>query len=221
MNVIIEQSPYYSKGWWNPPTNIALHCTAATIESTLHTFTSPSSTRKVSAHYTVDGFTEQIYQHVKMSDRAWHALGANEFAIGIEFVNNYPHGPVPEAAYAWGARLVAVIAESLGLPIDDETVGPHSRWVATACPSGLDWYRIIEEAQGGTMPFDPRTNPADDDYVKQTVRNVVLGEPHLVASALKRALVGAGYQVKEPVKKTAASARKGHGRGKSRDVKEK
>lgn len=220
-------SPWHSKGWWTPPTNIVLHSAATTLNGLLATF-GPSSTRKVSSHFTVDGASGRIIQHVSMEDRAWHALSANDFSYGVETIDGKPWGDHPESTYplvAWLVRYIArqhLLRWGTPLAINDTVVGPHSRWVATACPANLDWPRVIREA-GGTM-FDPRSNPADDEYIKQTVRNIVLGEPHLTASALQRALkphytLGKVTQPRKG-KRTAAEARKGHGRGQMKgDVK--
>lgn len=208
------------------PRHIALHSTASTLASALHTFTSPSSTRKVSAHFIVDGASQRIIQCVALTDRSHHALDANDFAIGVETVDGKPFGIHPEATYPLTAWLVRMLCEYMKQPINENTVGPHSRWVATACPANLDWRRIVREAS--VMGFDPRANVADDDYIKQTVRNVVLGEPHLTASAMRRALTGAGFQIERPKGTpkpyksptapkrrtgTKAAARAGHGKG--------
>lgn len=213
-------SPFYTKGWWDPPTNIAMHSSAGTLASLLATF-GAGSTRRVSAHFTVDGFSGRIIQHVSLEDRAWSTLGANDFVIGVEHIDNGPWGMHPELTYTLSAWLMRHIQEqvrilhSVTLPLDDETIGPHSRWTATACPAALDWRRIVLEAGGGLVAFDPRNNPADDEYLKQTVRNVVLGEPHLTASALQRALKP-HYSATPPTARQIADARKGHGKGRMR-----
>lgn len=64
------------------------------------------------------------------------------------------------------------------------------------------------------MGFDPRNVPADDEYLKQTVRNVVLGEPHLTASALQRALKPHFAVARPMTARQMAEAGKGHGKGK-------
>lgn len=212
-------SPWHSKGWFGVPTSIAYHSTAGSLASTLATF-GPGSSRKVSAHFTVDGFSGRIIQHVSLDDRAWHAMGANEFAVGVEHVDNGPWGWHPELTYELSAWLTRVIATHFGISIDEQTCGPHSRWVPTACPARLDWSRIVYEASGGgdMAAFDPRNVPADLNFLDARIREIVLGEPQLTASALKRAL-GTHYALKAPTKKQLADARKGHGRGKSKDVK--
>ncbi len=236
--IIWAPSPYFSRGWASAPSNIVLHSSAGTLASLLATFTSPTSTRKVSAHYTVDGFTRTIYQHVSLSDRAWHALGANEFAVGIEHIDNGPWGAHPEVTYDMSAWLLQEIAPELGLSLAVEgVVGPHSWYVQTACPAALDWQRIVAEAGGGMAYVDEGQFDSWRAALQKQLETTLVQrwEGDRITAGL-RAAAGAPRQAsrkaaaklavpplpkrKAPKKGTAASARAGHGRGKSQDVKE-
>ena len=240
--IVWAPSPYFSRGWFSPPKNIALHSAATTLASLLQTFTSPTSTRKVSAHFTVDGFTRTIYQHVDLSNRAWHAIDANEFAIGIETIDGKAWGIHPEITYDMTAWLIrTLIAPTLGLPVNDEVIGPHSRWVATACPAYLDVARIITAAGGiSEVPTEAQWQQhlADEANAHTAVRNVLAQlahakhpatitiNPHVldpnIRAALKKLDQAVVTQQKHAAqakrKGTAASARVGHGRGTSKDV---
>ena len=168
----------------------------------------------------MDGFSGRIIQHVSLEDRAWHAMSANDFAVGIEHVDNGSWGWHPEETYRLSAWLTRVIATHFGITINEQNCGPHSRYVPTACPARLDWSRIVYEAAGGDMAsFDPRNNVADLNFLDARIREIVLGEPALTASALKRALAP-HYATKQPTKKQTADVRRGHGRGRMKgDVK--
>lgn len=63
---------------------VVLHCTEATLASTLAEFQKATG-RQVSAHYVIDR-NGDIYQLVQDSERANHCRGANESSIGIEHV---------------------------------------------------------------------------------------------------------------------------------------
>jgi N-acetylmuramoyl-L-alanine amidase len=63
---------------------IVLHCTEASLASTLAEFQKPGG-RQVSVHYVIDR-NGDIYQMVNDNERANHCMGANESSIGIEHV---------------------------------------------------------------------------------------------------------------------------------------
>lgn len=63
---------------------VVLHCTEASLDSTIKEFQNPDG-RQVSAHYVIDR-NGDIYQMVSDSDRANHCRGANQNSIGIEHV---------------------------------------------------------------------------------------------------------------------------------------
>ena len=232
--IVWKPSPYFSKGWVTAPTNIALHSSASTLAGLLETFTSPSSTRKVSAHYTVDGFTRTIYQHVSLSDRAWHAMDANEHTVGIEHIDNGAWGVHPEITYDMSEWLLQEIAPELDLTIDDEVVGPHSRWVPTACPAALEWEQIVAEA-GGDMAYvdEAQFNTWKAALQKQLETTLVQrwegdrivaglraasGAPLKASRKAGAKLVVPALPPRKGARGSAASARAGHGRGSCRDV---
>jgi hypothetical protein len=78
------QSPNHSSRNGAKISTVVLHCTEASLQSTIKTFQDPGG-RQVSAHYIVDR-TGDIYQMVRDDDRANHCKGANANSIGIEHV---------------------------------------------------------------------------------------------------------------------------------------
>jgi len=226
-------SPWHSKGWWDPPTNIAMHSTATTLAGTLATFGN-GSTRKVSAHFTIDGYSQRIIQHVALDDRAWHAMGANDFAYGIEHVDSKPWGDHPDPwTYDASAWLLDYISEqhyqrhSVALAINDSTVRPHADYVATACPANLDWPRCIEEAGGSGLTYvsEAQFNEWRAALQKQLEDTYTTREDHVFhghagatdtrTPRAKRTVRRSGLIVPElpRVKRTPASAQAGHGKG--------
>lgn len=226
-------SPNFNTGWWNAPTNITLHSSASTLASLLATFSTPD---RVSAHFTVDPGTRTIYQHVDVANRAWHGIAANEFAIGIEHVDGRAWGEHPELTYDMSVWLVRKIAVDLGLAINEEVIGPHNRWVATACPANLDWRRIIAEAGGTGMAYvdEARFNAwrvalqeqLDTTLVQRAEGDRIViglaaaaGVPRTAKrKASARIIVPKLPKAAHPTAKQKADARKGHGRGTSEDV---
>jgi hypothetical protein len=78
------ESPFHSSRNGARIEMIVLHCTEASLDSTITEFTE-NTARQVSAHYVIDR-NGDIYQMVRDGDRANHARGANSNSIGIEHV---------------------------------------------------------------------------------------------------------------------------------------
>ena len=149
--------------------NIVLHTEDATDSSAWATFNDPSKQR--SAHYLV-GENGEVLHAVSEGDTAWHAANwiVNESSIGIEHEDkgNYNDPVRTDAEYANSAELVADICRRYGIPCVKVEVGSNHMPVGpgivlhkevsqsgTACPDGLDWARIIRQAQailGGVTP---------------------------------------------------------------------
>jgi N-acetyl-anhydromuramyl-L-alanine amidase AmpD len=117
---------------------IVLHCTEASLPSTLAEFRK-SKGRQVSAHYVIDR-NGDIYQMVQDSDRANHCMGANESSIGIEHVGGENDQlAAPQAAAS--AALIRWLIEQYDIPRTnifghDFTPG-YSRFSGTSCPDKL------------------------------------------------------------------------------------
>lgn len=88
---------------------IVLHCTEATLESTIAEFKNPNG-RQVSAHYVVDT-NGDIYQMVQDSERANHARGANQNSIGIEHVREANQAIADDQGKASAALVRWLLAE--------------------------------------------------------------------------------------------------------------
>ncbi len=107
-------------------TAIVIHSTAnSSLPGVIDWFNNPNS--QVSAHYTI-GKDGKIVQHVKDSDRAWHAgqsvwkgrNSVNDFAIGIELVNlNNGQDPYPEAQHQANVVLCAYLCYTYNIQVDD------------------------------------------------------------------------------------------------------
>lgn len=92
---------------------IVVHCTEASLQSTLGTFQNPGG-RQVSAHYVIDR-NGDIYQMVRDSDRANHCKGANENSIGIEHVGTEQQALAPAQSDA-SASLLRWLTEQYDVP---------------------------------------------------------------------------------------------------------
>ena len=118
--------------------------------------------------------------------------------------------------YAMSARLNRWLADMYDYPVNSITIGRHSSYVATACPSGLDVERIIIETQGGDMA----------DYVERAEFEAYVGDVRTTFEAVKNALHQHKHGIatfnlalprkarKVPTAKraTRAQVRAGHGR---------
>ncbi len=110
----------------NDITCIVIHSTAnSSLKGVIDWFNNPTS--QLSAHYTI-GKDGTIVQHVKDSDRAWHAgqsvwkgrNSVNDFGIGIELVNlNDGQDPYPEAQHQANVALCAYLCFRYNIEVDD------------------------------------------------------------------------------------------------------
>jgi hypothetical protein len=158
---------------------LILHTEDGNDGSSWNVFNDPSKQR--SAHYLV-GENGEIIHAVADGDTAWHAANwpVNQGSIGIEHedLGNYNDAIRTDAEYASSAWLVAEKCRTFGIPcVKVETDSNHmplgpgilvhknvSR-SGTACPDGLDWERIIRQAQailGGVSPTPPVLADAPD-----------------------------------------------------------
>ena len=92
---------------------IVVHCTEASLQSTIRTFQNPGG-RQVSAHYVIDR-NGDIYQMVADSERANHCKGANQNSIGIEHVGTEQQALAPEQSDA-SAALLRWLIEQYDVP---------------------------------------------------------------------------------------------------------
>jgi hypothetical protein len=105
------------------------------LDGVVSWFLNPES--QVSAHYIVSGDT--VIKVVEETDKAWHAMQANQFGIGIEIDPN-----VPGNTYKTAGELVRDIRKRRGnIPLKK-----HSDYVATSCPGNIDLNRIEQESKG-------------------------------------------------------------------------
>jgi len=190
-----------------PVDTIVYHTTTTSWLDAIATFQGGS--RIVSAHYVVDRDVDRIARVVKETDTAWHAGNwpINQRSIGIERADFGDY---------WNPGPDAQIERIVALSLDIMSRNPISRFLrhdqctATACPDGLDTARIIMEVE---MPaFD---YASIEEKVKATVRAVMLNEPAISATALRKFLTDAKAAAapKKTTRATAAAVRKGHGRG--------
>jgi len=92
---------------------VVLHCTEASLASTLEEF-QKSTGRQVSAHYVIDR-NGDIYQMVQDSERANHCRGANESSIGIEHVGKETD-PLEAKQAKSSADLIRWLLEQYDIP---------------------------------------------------------------------------------------------------------
>jgi N-acetyl-anhydromuramyl-L-alanine amidase AmpD len=133
------QSPNHSSRNGAPITMVVLHCTEASLASTLETFQDGDPNgRQVSAHYVVDR-NGDIYQMVSDSDRANHCKGANQTSIGIEHVGS-PTQTLADAQSSASADLVRWLLEQYGIPrnrVFGHDFAPGYSGGGTSCPDAL------------------------------------------------------------------------------------
>ncbi len=132
------QSPNHSSRNGARIDKVVLHCTEASLASTLMEFQRPDG-RQVSAHYVIDR-NGDIYQMVPDAERANHCMGANESSIGIEHVGTETDTLTPPQAAA-SAALIRWLLEQYHIPRTnvfghDFTPG-YCRPGGTSCPDHL------------------------------------------------------------------------------------
>ncbi len=110
----------------NDITANTIHSTAnSSLQGVIDWFNNPNA--QVSAHYTI-GKDGKIVQHVRDSDRAWHAgqslwkgrAACNDYCIGIEMVNlNDGVDPYPEAQHQANVALCAYLCYKYNISTGD------------------------------------------------------------------------------------------------------
>jgi N-acetyl-anhydromuramyl-L-alanine amidase AmpD len=143
-------------------TAVVIHSTANNrLQGVIDWFNNPNS--QVSAHYTI-GKDGKIVQHVRDTDRAWHAgqsvwkgrNSCNDYTIGIELVNlNDGQDPYPEAQHRANVALCAYLCYIHKIKVDDimghlDIALPPGR---KSDPRGYDLNRLRREvsaALGGS-----------------------------------------------------------------------
>jgi hypothetical protein len=132
------ESPNHSARNTGKIDKVVLHCTEASLASTLTEFKKADG-RQVSAHYVVDR-NGDIYQMVRDSERANHCMGANESSIGIEHVGS-ENDPLALKQAKASATLIRWLLQQYDIPRTnvfghDFTPG-YSRPSGTSCPDKL------------------------------------------------------------------------------------
>ncbi|MEW5961776.1 MAG: N-acetylmuramoyl-L-alanine amidase [Chloroflexota bacterium] len=135
-------------------TAVVIHSTAnSNLQGVIDWFNNPSA--QVSAHYTI-GKDGKTVQHVKDSDRAWHAgtsvwkgrQSVNDYGLGIELVNlNDGQDPYPEAQHQANVNLCAYLCYRYNIKVDDimghvDIALPPGR---KSDPRGYDLQRLRRE----------------------------------------------------------------------------
>lgn len=140
--------------WWDDPAK------NPTLDGVIAHFLNPAV--QVSAHYVVSGDT--VVQMCEERDRAWHAIKANNFAIGIEV-----DPKTPGNTYRTLGELVRAIRLRHGnIPLE-----PHNKYASTQCPGTIDLARIDKEANQGDSNMDHGFNkPNATAAVAKIYKNV-------------------------------------------------
>jgi len=133
------QSPNRSSRNGAQITMVVMHCTEASLSSTLATFQNGSPTgRQVSAHYVIDR-SGDIYQMVIDSERANHCRGANSSSIGIEHVASMTE-PLSDQQSGASAALVRWLLQQYDIPsarVFGHDFAPGYSGGGTSCPDAL------------------------------------------------------------------------------------
>ena len=141
-------SPHHSSRNGAKIKMIVLHCTEASLQSTIAEFKG-SNGRQVSAHYVID-VNGDIYQMVEDSERANHARGANQNSIGIEHVRGADQ-PITDAQAAASADLISWLLTEYEIPRSeiyghDFAPGYDRSAGGTTCPDKLFGDRHTQQA---------------------------------------------------------------------------
>lgn len=115
-------------------------------------YTLPSGKKNyVSWHFTVDD--AEVYQHLPLDEKGWHAGGGNSRSLGIEICMF--SGIDQGAANLRAATLIAGLLVDLGLSPSD--VVTHKSWTNKACPTLLltasKWNAFIGLIEGVYTSF--------------------------------------------------------------------
>lgn len=163
---IVEKLIPQSVGDWTPARGgnaikyIVLHTSDSSVASATETFM--SGARQASAHRIV-GLDGSITVFVSDGNTAWHADNwpVNEQSLGLEHEDNAQPNDAArtDALYAASAWQVASWCKAYGIPCKKVTVDAKTPTApgivlhtevstgGTSCPDGLDWNRVISQAQ--------------------------------------------------------------------------
>lgn len=133
------QSPNRSSRNGAVITMVVMHCTEASLASTLKTFKDGSTNgRQVSAHYIIDR-NGDIYQMVLDTERANHCKGANSNSIGIEHVATKTQAltQIQTASSAALLRWLLHQYDTPGTRVFGHDFAPGYSGAGTSCPDAL------------------------------------------------------------------------------------
>jgi LysM repeat protein len=127
----IESPNYSSRAGANINTIVVHYTTAISVFSTIEWFKNPAS--QVSAHYIIDK-NGDIYQMVKDTDKAWHAVQANHTSIGIEHVAK-AGDLLTQAQEKSSIHLIKWLMAEYKIP--KENIKAHKQVLETSCPGNI------------------------------------------------------------------------------------
>ena len=184
-------SPNYTPGRDAKLTDIVLHWAVTDLAGMDSEFRAGS--RKVSAHYGVEGAT--VHRYVKDVDTAWHAgdRAENHRSIGIEH-SAAPGRPASALTIATSVGLIVELCRAHPT-LSPDRIYPHKKFFPTQCPGTIP-VEAIKTAVRAQLTTSPATPPevdmpitqADADLISTTLLLRKLGSsgPN-VAVALQRA----------------------------------
>lgn len=169
----IAEGNYYNARDGHTIDTVVIHTTVGSLASAIGRFGRLGT--QVSAHWII-GLDGTHHRGVEERFTAYHAgdWTENLRSIGIEHVDDGAYDDErPDSLYAAaGARLAEIRATH---PIT--RILAHRDVHATRCPDALDVGRIIALSEGvNPVTFDPIHNVADEEYLKNLIRAVVMGE---------------------------------------------
>lgn len=161
---------------------IVMHCTEASLNSTLATFQNAGG-RQVSAHYVIDR-NGDIYQMVADQERANHCRGANSNSIGIEHVATMTQA-LTAAQSSASAALVRWLLQQYDIPstrVFGHDFAPGYSGGGTSCPDALfgahtqeavqDWVNRNVITDGHPATPQPDTSPAPGSQLRVTASSL-------------------------------------------------
>ena len=153
MTITFLPSPNFSHGRNGKIDSIVVHWMAGTLANTDAEFTHGS--RKVSAHYGVEGTT--VHQYVHDFDTAWHAgdWNENQRSIGIEHSAG-PGRPATAETVATSVALMVTLCREYS--IDPGNIFPHKKFFPTQCPGTLPLAAMVAAVRAQLAA--PHTAPA-------------------------------------------------------------
>ena len=134
--LVQRRSPNYSSRNGTPVTHLVWHSTAGAYAPSVSWLCEPRA--QASAHLVIREDGGEVTQLVHLANKAWHAVAANPFSVGVEHAS-HGAGFASQGQVSESARLFGWLCWHLGIP---PVFGLHR-------PAGIVRHRDLGVAGGG------------------------------------------------------------------------